>query len=117
MQLSEFISSSLPKNDWLLQARIMIYSILISFYFTGSRYGGGHHYHRHHFGAAAGNGIYGGGGPGSSVSSGGRHHHHHHRGIYGTGGGGSSVYEAPSSMMSSDLESTSFFESDGESSR
>ncbi|VUZ55016.1 unnamed protein product [Hymenolepis diminuta] len=86
-------------------------------YKHGSRYGGGHHYHRHHFGAAAGNGIYGGGGPGSSVSSGGRHHHHHHRGIYGTGGGGSSVYEAPSSMMSSDLESTSFFESDGESSR
>ncbi|KAM3187977.1 hypothetical protein ACTXT7_001212 [Hymenolepis weldensis] len=84
---------------------------------SGSRYGGGHHYHRHHFGAAAGNGIYGGGGPGSSVSSSGRHHHHHHRGIYGTGGGGSSVYEAPSSMMSSDLESTSFFESDGESSR
>nr|CDS32623.2 segment polarity protein dishevelled [Hymenolepis microstoma] len=91
-------------------------------YKHGSRYGGGHHYHRHHFGAAAGNGIYGGGGPGSSVSSSGRHHHHHHRGIYGTGGGGgggggSSVYEAPSSMMSSDLDSTSFFESDGESSR
>ncbi|CDS37010.1 segment polarity protein dishevelled [Echinococcus multilocularis] len=83
-------------------------------YKHGSRYGGSHHYHRYHFGGG-GNGVYGGG---SSVSSGRHHHHHHMRAIYGGGGGGgSSVYEAPSSMMSSDLESTSFFESDGESSR
>ena len=86
---------------------------------SASRYGsGGHHYHRHHFGGS-GNGVYGVGG--SNVDSSGRHNHHHHhhhmRGIYAAGGGGSSVYEAPSSMMSSDLESTSFFESDGESSR
>ncbi|EUB62916.1 Segment polarity protein dishevelled DVL-3 [Echinococcus granulosus] len=112
--------SKLLDSRWLgnlvLNAVVSKTSIMLNGFgslISGSRYGGSHHYHRHHFGGG-GNGVYGGG---SSVSSGRHHHHHHMRAIYGGGGGGgSSVYEAPSSMMSSDLESTSFFESDGESS-
>ncbi|KAF6779709.1 hypothetical protein AHF37_00841 [Paragonimus kellicotti] len=55
---------------------------------------------------------------GAHVSSGGNRHRHHHRG-YSAGGmpGGSGTYETPSSMLSSDLESTSFFDSEDESSR
>ncbi|KAA3673081.1 segment polarity protein dishevelled, partial [Paragonimus westermani] len=55
---------------------------------------------------------------GAHVPSGGSRHRHHHRG-YSTGGvpGGSGTYETPSSMLSSDLESTSFFDSEDESSR
>ncbi|KER21155.1 hypothetical protein T265_15158 [Opisthorchis viverrini] len=58
------------------------------------------------------NGHYGSTGGGS----GGRHRHHR---IYGTCGPptGNGTYETPQSMLSSDVESTSFFDSEDESSR
>ncbi|CAL8082647.1 unnamed protein product [Calicophoron daubneyi] len=61
---------------------------------------------RHHF--TAGNNYYG-----QPGSAGGIRHRHHR--VYGPVGSG--TYETPSSMLSSDLESTSFFDSEDESSR
>ncbi|THD23261.1 Segment polarity protein dishevelled [Fasciola hepatica] len=76
---------------------------------------------RHHFSSNGNhcthhNSHYNGGQHGSAAYY--RHRHYHHR-VYGSTGGppGSGTYETPSSMLSSDLESTSFFDSEDDSSR